>query len=137
MKLWRRAGELGHAAAYFNLGTAYYNGEGVEKDTEKAKYYYELAAIGGDVTARFNLGAFEEEEEEEGNMSRAVKHWMISAGAGDNDSLKNIQECFVNGHVTKDDFEKALRAHKKAKDEMKSDQRDAAAAARVQSRSSV
>ena len=36
----------------------------------------------------------------------------------------------MNGHATKDDFEKALRAHKDAKDEMKSDQRDAAAATR-------
>jgi hypothetical protein len=34
----------------------------------------------------------------------------------------------MNGHATKDDFEKALRAHKEANDEMKSDQRDAAAA---------
>ena len=30
--------------------------------------------------------------------------------------------------ATKDDFEKALRAHKEASDEMKSDQREAAAA---------
>jgi hypothetical protein len=32
------------------------------------------------------------------------------------------------GHATKDDFEKALRAHKDSKDEMKSEQREAAAA---------
>ena len=31
-------------------------------------------------------------------------------------------------HATKDDFEKALRANKEAKDEVKSDQRDAAVA---------
>ena len=34
----------------------------------------------------------------------------------------------MRGHFTKDDFEKALRAHKEATDEMKSAQRDAAAA---------
>ena len=34
----------------------------------------------------------------------------------------------MNGHATKADFEKALRAHKEAKDEVKSDQRDKAAA---------
>ena len=34
----------------------------------------------------------------------------------------------MNGHVSKDDFEKALRAHKEATDEMKSDHREAAAA---------
>ena len=47
-------------------------------------------------------------------------------GGGWNDkSLKNIRECFLNGHATKDVFEKALRAHKESKDEMKSDQRAA------------
>ena len=54
---------------------------------------------------------------------------MIAAGAGHDDSLTKIRDCFMNGYATKDDFEKTLRAHKDAKDEMKSDQRDEAAAA--------
>lgn len=61
-------------------------------------------------------------------MERAVKHFMISAEAGDDDSLKAIQQGYLDGHATKDDFEMALRAHKEAKDEMTSDQRDSAAA---------
>ena len=75
--------------------------------------------------ARGNLGGLEYHA---GNMSRAMKHWMISAGAGDDVSLKKIRDCFLEGHATKDDFEKALRAHKESADEMKSDQREAAAA---------
>ena len=125
IELWLRAGELGDTQAYHCVAMAYRDGEGVEMDIEKAKQYYELAAMGGDVDARHNLGVFEENA---GSMDRAMKHWMISAGAGDDDSLKEIRQCFMNGHATKDDFEKALRAHKEAKDEMKSDQRDAAAA---------
>ena len=70
-------------------------------------------------------------ERDAGIISRAIKHWMISAGAGDDNSLKNIRVCFMIGHATKDDFEKALRAHKEAKDGTKSDQRDTAAAARA------
>ena len=38
----------------------------------------------------------------------------------------------MRGEATKDDFEKALRAHKEAIDEMKSDQRETAAASRAQ-----
>ena len=79
----------------------------------------------GNVQARHNLGCFEEGA---GNMKRAVRHWMISAEAGDDDSLKAIRKCFLNGHATKDDFEKALRGHKEANDEMKSEQRDTARA---------
>jgi TPR repeat protein len=103
------------------------NGTGVERNEKKAKYYYELAAIRGNVPARYNLGI---SEEDAGNVNRAMKHWMISAAAGDDDSLKAIQQGYLAGHATKDDFEKALRAHKEAKDEMKSGQRDAAAAAK-------
>ena len=35
---------LGNSGAAFRLGSRYLNGEGVEKDYEKAKYYLELAA---------------------------------------------------------------------------------------------
>ena len=125
MEHWLRAGTLGCSISYYNVGNAYYTGEGVERDMAKAIYYYELAAMGGDVHARNNLGSFEGHA---GNMDRAVKHFMIAAGAGFDGSLTNIRRCFMDGHATKDDFEKALRAHKKAKDEMKSDQREIASA---------
>ena len=123
IKLWLRAGDLGHAAANQNVGYAYDEGEGVEKDENKAKYYFELAAMGGNVCARHNIGNWEQRA---GNFDRAVKHWMISAGAGHDVPVKNIQQGYLDGHATKDDFEKALRSHKEAKDEMKSDQRAAA-----------
>ena len=55
-ELFVRAGELGHAKAYNNIGHAYYNGRGVDIDKKKAKHYFKLAAIGGNVYARHNLG---------------------------------------------------------------------------------
>ena len=61
-------------------------------------------------------------------MNRALKHLMISAGCGDNDSLKKIREFYTNGHATKDDYANALRSHQKYIDGIKSDQRDEAAA---------
>ena len=146
IKLLLRAGELGHAEAHFNIAHAYCKGLGVERDTKKAQYYYELAAMGGNVRARHHLGILEMRaavggdlvsrynlglEASIGSMDRAMKHWMISAGAGHDDSLKKIRECFLNGDATKNDFEKALRTHKEAADEMKSEQREAAAAARA------
>ena len=56
MELWHRAGELGCATSYYSISRAYYRGEGVERDMKKAKHYCELAAIGGSVEARHNLG---------------------------------------------------------------------------------
>jgi len=46
----------------------------VEQDKRKATHYYELAALRGDVTARYNLGL---KEEKVGNMDRALKHYML------------------------------------------------------------
>ena len=126
MELWNRAGELGYTDSFHNIAVAYdYAEGGVERDVEKATHYYELAAMDGNPKARYCLGVIEEEE---GNINRAVRHYMIAAGQGYDDSLKVIRDLFANGYATKDDFEKALRTHKEAKDEMKSDQRDKAAA---------
>ncbi|KAL7539183.1 hypothetical protein ACHAXR_011426 [Thalassiosira sp. AJA248-18] len=123
LELWHRAAKLGCAESHCSIGGVYFNGEGVEKDVKKAKYHWELGAIGGHVTARHNLGMFEMNA---GNVKRAMKHLMISAGFGDDDSLEKIQKGFSDGHVTKTYFEKAVRAHKKCIDETQSDQRDAA-----------
>ena len=126
LELFVRAGELGHAVAYNNVGYAYKYGNGVEIDEKKANHYYELAAMRGNVDARYNLGVGEENA---GNMKRALKHYMIAAGDGDDISLKEIQELYTNGHATKDDYARALRAYQAYLAEIKSTQRDAAAVA--------
>ena len=125
-KLFLRAGELGCVTANHNIGINYFNGFGVERDETKAKYYWELAAMGGNVKARHNLGILEDKIA--GNTSRALKHWMIAAAAGYDKSLEGIRKAFMEGHAAKDDFETALRAHKEASDEMRREQREAAAA---------
>jgi len=126
LEYWHRAGELGIAKAYVNIGYAYQYGEGVEVDKTKANYYYELGAMKGSINARYNLGL--DEEERVGNMERALNHHMIAVRAGDSDSLKEIQDFFSNGHATKEDYTKALQSYQKYLMEIKSDQRDKAAA---------
>ncbi len=53
---------------------------------------------------------------------------MIAAEGGHNVALKVIQELYTNGHATKDDYATSLRAYQAYLAEIKSDQRDAAAA---------
>ena len=100
----------------------------MEIDKKKANHYYKLAAIGGDVYSRYNLGAVEGED---GNMNRALKHYMIAAGGGIDLSLKEIQKLYTNGHAKKDDYATALRAYQVYLVEIKSTQRNEAAAARA------
>ena len=126
-ELWLKAGELGCATAHSNLGIAYENGFGVEVDKKKAKHYYELAAMSGDIKARHNLGC---SEGNAGNHRRAMKHLIIAARAGYKDSLDMVRQGYMAGHVTKEQYANTLREYQKSQDEMKSEARDKALAAR-------
>jgi len=126
LECWHRAGELGFTQAYCCIGFAYDYGQGVKVDKKKANHYYELAAIKGDADARHNLGI---NEKEAGNTKRALKHHMIAVGGGDNDSLGTIKQMYSKGYATKEDYTTALRAYQEYLSEIKSVQRDKAAAA--------
>jgi len=119
-----KSAESGYAEAHSRLSLLYRCGKGVEKDKVKEIYHMEEAAIGGHPDARYNLGC--EEEECGGNIERAVKHFIISANLGDDDSIKTLMEYFKEGFVSKDDLAATLRAHQAAVDATKSPQRDAA-----------
>ena len=92
---------------------------------KKAKYHYELAAIGGNTRARFYLSLFEFEAR---SMERALKHYMIALSFGCTASLQMINRLYSKGSVSKDEYEKALRTYQAYLDEIKSGQRDEAAA---------
>ena len=128
LELWHQAAKLGHTESYSSIGAAYHQGNGVEieRDEKKAEYYCELAAMGGDAISRHNLGVIGGRA---GNLDRALKHFMIAAGCGHTNSLEKIKQMFLKGHATKDDYAKALRAYQANLVEIKSPQRDEAAAA--------
>ena len=127
LELWHQAGELGSNESLNNIGIAYEFGRGVDVDMKKAVYYYELGAMGGHAFARTNLGLTEMKA---GNMDRALKHYMIVVRDGSLESLENIKFCCFDGFATKDDYAKALCSYQAYLDEIKSDQRDEAAAAK-------
>lgn len=126
-ELFLKAGELGCAKGYYNLGCSYTFGHGVEEDMNKALHYYELAAMGGNILARHNLGCLEGNS---GNLHRAMKHFIMAAKAGDEDSVDKVKHGLKDGLVTKDEFANTLRACHERQKEMKSEMRDKAAAAR-------
>ena len=99
----------------------------MEVDKKKAEYYYEQSAMQGDVAARFSLG---NNEKRAGNMDRALKHYMIAVRDGFDGSLNKVKELYSDGNATKDDYMKALQSYQEYLEEIKSDQRDKAAAAR-------
>jgi len=125
LEYWHQAAELGDAKAYNSIGCCYDDGIGVKVDKKKAIHYYELAAMEGNVKARYNLGFYEIEQ---GNMDRAVKHFMIAVRGGYDGSLDTIKQMYSKGYATKDDYMKVLQLYQAYLSEIKSPQRDEAAA---------
>ena len=119
-----RAAALGDVKAHFQLSIMYHNGKGVEKDEKRALHHAEEAAIGGHPRARYNLGY---SEEENGRIDRAVKHYIIAAKLGYDESLKAVKNLYKAGCVSKEDFAAALRGYQAAIDATKSPQREEAA----------
>ena len=133
LELWHRAGEHGLTDAYYCIGIAYERGDGVDVDKKKAIQYYQLAAIGGSESGRHMLGLYEAQsrpnyEGEAGNVERALKHFMIAVRGGHNESLKQVKMLYSNGRATKEDYTKALRLYQEYLSEIKTVQRDEAAA---------
>jgi len=122
-----KAAALGDAGAHFLLARFYHEGKCVEKDGKKELYHLEQAAIGGHPKARYNVGC---EDKKNGRMDRAMKHWIIAATLGCDDSIDALKVCFRAGIGNKDDFAATLRAHQAAVEATKSPQREAAEEAR-------
>jgi tetratricopeptide (TPR) repeat protein len=120
LEYWKKAAELGDVAAHACLGNLYFEGIGVEKDTIKALYYWEQAAIGGHPITRGGLGMLEKFA---GRFDRAAKHFIIAANLGCDTSLKYVKELFVQGSVSKEEYAAALRGYQSAVNETKSAER--------------
>eukprot|EP00577_Skeletonema_sp_RCC1716_P025974 CAMPEP_0113424466 /NCGR_PEP_ID=MMETSP0013_2-20120614/29609_1 /TAXON_ID=2843 ORGANISM="Skeletonema costatum, Strain 1716" /NCGR_SAMPLE_ID=MMETSP0013_2 /ASSEMBLY_ACC=CAM_ASM_000158 /LENGTH=162 /DNA_ID=CAMNT_0000312479 /DNA_START=328 /DNA_END=813 /DNA_ORIENTATION=+ /assembly_acc=CAM_ASM_000158 len=93
-KYFAKAAEMGDAVAHYNLSDSYRRGEGVEKDERKEIYHLEEAAIRGHPDARHDLAT---EEGRNGRFDRAVKHWVIAANLGHDDSIQRLKKCYTHG----------------------------------------
>ncbi|EJK71305.1 hypothetical protein THAOC_07276, partial [Thalassiosira oceanica] len=124
-ELWTEAARLGDLDGHFNLGCMYYFGKNVEQDVARGIRHWQHAAIQGHPDSRHALGLHECDE---GNHELAVQHLMISANLGDEDSLNEIKEMFMEGHATKAQYAETLKGYQNALEEAKSPQREVAKA---------
>jgi len=91
---WTKAAELGDAVAHHHLSIMYRKGQGVEKDEKKGLYHLEEAAIAGHPGARYNLALKEGRNK---RFERAVKHFIIAANLGDDESIQQLKKCYKYG----------------------------------------
>ena len=120
-KYWKKAAALGDADAHFNLSIIYHTGDGVEKDENKNSFHLEEAAIRGHPEARHALAL---KEGAKGNFERTVKHFIIAANLGHDNSIQTLRKHYKDGLVSKDDLAAALRGHHAAVEATKSPNRE-------------
>ena len=125
LEYYTKAAELGDADAQCDLSFMYHDGEGVEKDKNRAIYHLEGAAIAGHPQARHNLGCVEANN---GRFERAKKHFIIAANLGYHESLTALRELYAEGFADKEDYAGALRAYQTVVNEAKSAEREEAEA---------
>ena len=92
------AAEQGEAAAQFNLGVMYYNGEGVPQDYAEAVRWFRAAAEQGEAAAQFNLGVmYNNGEGVPENDAEAVRWFRAAAEQGEAAAQFNLGVMYDNG----------------------------------------
>ena len=113
-KLYLKA-KKGDAIAQFKLGYSYRKGDGVEKNDEKAVYWYKLAAEQGMVNAQYNLGVcYFHGQGVEVDKSTALLWWTKAGYQNDTDAQFYVGLCYEKSEGVEQDYVEALRWYLKA-----------------------
>ena len=122
LKLFHQAADLGSVSAHAFLTNATYRKElGIEVSGAKADHHVLMSAMGGHNVCRHNVASTDISN---GHIDRAIKHYLIAAGDGFEQSLKALQKLYKLGIAQKEDYTKALRAYQAYVGATRSIQRD-------------
>ena len=110
--------DQGEAAAQYNLGVMYADGDGVPENGAEAVKWFRKAAAQGDADAQYNLGVmYADGDGVPENDSEAAKWYRKAADQGDADAQHNLALMYDTGDgVPKNDAE-AFKWYRKAADQ--------------------
>jgi TPR repeat protein len=113
--LYRKAAEAGHGDGMYNLGVAYAEGRGVEKDEAEAVRWFRKAAEAGLSDGMYNLGvAYANGRGVEKDEVEAVRWYRKAADAGISDGMADLGLMYANGTGVAKDEAEAVRWYRKA-----------------------
>jgi FOG: TPR repeat, SEL1 subfamily len=105
LRLFRPLADQGDAAAQYNLGVMYDNGQGVPQNDAEAVKWFRLAADQGDASAQFNLGTmYDKGEGVPQNYAEAAKWYRLAADQGDADAQYNLGIMYAKGQGVPQDY---------------------------------
>lgn len=107
----------GNAAAQVNLGTLYYNGQGVSQDYQKARKWLEKAATQGEAEAQVKLGyLYYSGQGVRQDYQKAREWWEKAAAQGAATAQFNLGVLYEAGHGVRQDLATAKEWYGKACD---------------------
>ncbi|RGB24949.1 kinase-like domain-containing protein, partial [Rhizophagus diaphanus] len=93
----------------YNLAGCYRNGEGTEKNQEKAFYWCQKAAENSyNLAQRTIANYYYNGEGTEKNLEKAFYWYQKAAENGDEAAMNNLADCYYNGKGTEKNLEKAF-----------------------------
>jgi TPR repeat protein len=111
LRIWYPIAESGHALAQYNLGIAYSQGVGVDKDMVVASSWWKRSALQGHRDSAYNLGLVYARGDKDlpKNMALAAHWWQQAAIRGDAIAQFNLGMMYARGEGVKQDMETAIR----------------------------
>lgn len=102
-----RLAERGNGEAQYHLGMAYWTGEGVPKNVDKAVVYFERAAANGDPLGAYKLGCLYDGQDRvlDRDPTKALKYKLVAANAG----YALAQQDVAALYAEKNEYESALQ----------------------------
>ena len=110
---WEPLAKQGQAAAQYNLGLLYANGQGVPKDDAQARQWYEKAALQGHADAQVNLGSlYDYGRGGPQDFRMAVRWYRRSADQGNELAQRRLGLMYERGDGVPKDYVQAYMWYK-------------------------
>lgn len=107
--------ERGDPEAQYELGTAYYEGQGVAQDLSEAAWWWRQAAEQGHVKAQFNLGVmYYEGNGVRRDAAAGVRLWRAAATQGHLEAQYNLGLVYSSGRGVPVDYGEAAKWYRMA-----------------------
>ena len=114
MKLLEKSAALGSVAAMNNIGTAYGNGLGVQKDQKKAFEWWQRAVDHGGFFPSTSLYYLYQRGSDGFDVSKVFHYCVVAADSGEPMALNNLGYCYEKGIGVAKNPEKAFSLYNQA-----------------------
>jgi TPR repeat protein len=115
---WHKPTDQGDSYAQYNLGNAYYSGEGVEKDYKEAVIWWRKSADQGYAVAQYGLGnAYYNGDGVEKDYKEAIRWWRKAADQGYVTAQLYLGDAYHNGYGVEKNDKEAIGWWRKAADQ--------------------